>query len=80
MSLGLSRALAVAAGALTILSPRVLPLAPIVSGNAAVTVFAAVGLAGAILGGASGLDPDFVRQDGAVMLIIAGAFLLVPIL
>jgi cytochrome c biogenesis protein CcdA len=87
-----SPVLAYAAGALTILSPCVLPLVPIVLGSAAqkhrfaplalamglVLSFTLTGFAVATLGGALGLDGDLVRRFGAIMLIIVGAALLIP--
>lgn len=88
----LSPVLAYAAGALTILSPCVLPLVPIVLGSAAqahprgplalagglVASFTLTGFALATLGAASGFDGDWVRLIGAALLIAAGAALLVP--
>lgn len=90
MSAGLNPLLAYAAGALTILSPCVLPLVPIVLGSAAqahrygplalagglVASFTGVGFAVATLG--TGLDGDLVRQAGAVLLLAAGLVLLIP--
>ncbi|CAN5332468.1 cytochrome c biogenesis CcdA family protein [soil metagenome] len=92
MASGLSPLLAFAAGALTILSPCVLPLVPIVIGSAAqrhkwgplalalglVASFTLVGFAVAVLGTSSGFDGEIVRQIGAVILLLAGALLLVP--
>lgn len=88
----LNPALAYAAGALTILSPCVLPLVPIVLGSAGarhrhgplalaaglVLSFTGVGFALATVGAASGFDGDWARYAGAVMLLIAGGALLVP--
>lgn len=88
----LSPVLAYAAGALTILSPCVLPLVPIVLGSAAqahrrgplalaaglVASFTLTGFLLATLGAASGFDGDWVRLLGAGLLIAAGAALLVP--
>ncbi|MGL4312717.1 MAG: cytochrome c biogenesis CcdA family protein [Sphingomonas sp.] len=88
----LSPALAFAAGALTILSPCVLPLVPIVLGSAAqrhrmgplalavglVVSFTGVGFALATLGAASGFDGDWVRYFGAALLLAAGIALLIP--
>ncbi|MFA5968839.1 MAG: cytochrome c biogenesis CcdA family protein [Sphingomonas sp.] len=88
----LNPALAYAAGALTILSPCVLPLVPIVLGSAAqrhrfgplaiavglVISFTGVGFLLATLGAGSGFDGDWVRYFGAAMLIAAGVALLVP--
>ena len=92
MTAGLNPALAFAAGALTILSPCVLPLVPIVIGSAGqrskwgplalsaglVVSFTAVGLTVAALGEASGFDGEIVRQFGAVLLLLAGSWLLIP--
>ncbi|MFM9937074.1 MAG: cytochrome c biogenesis CcdA family protein [Novosphingobium sp.] len=88
----LSPLLAYAAGALTILSPCVLPLVPIVLGSAAqahrrgplalaaglVASFTLTGFLLATLGAASGFDGDWVRLFGAGLLVAAGAALLVP--
>lgn len=88
----LSPVLAYAAGALTILSPCVLPLVPIVLGSAAqahrhgplalatglVVSFTVTGFLLATLGAASGFDGDWVRLFGAVLLVAAGVALLVP--
>ena len=82
--------LAFAAGALTILSPCVLPLIPIVLGSAAqrhrfgplalaaglVVSFTATGFALATLGASIGLDGEIVRQFGALLIMVAGLFLL----
>lgn len=84
--------LAYAAGALTILSPCVLPLVPIVLGSAGqanrfgplalavglVVSFTGVGFALATLGAASGFDGEWVRYAGAAMLILAGIVLVIP--
>lgn len=84
--------LAFAAGALTILSPCVLPLVPIVLGSAAqahrrgplalaaglVVSFTLTGFLLATLGAASGFDGDWVRLFGAALLVAAGVALLVP--
>jgi cytochrome c biogenesis protein CcdA len=89
---GLNPLLAFAAGALTIISPCVLPLVPIVIGSAArshkwgplalcaglVAAFTAVGFAVAALGASSGFDGDSVRIFGAVMLLLVGLLLIVP--
>ncbi|WP_292948438.1 hypothetical protein [Novosphingobium sp.] len=88
----LSPVLAYAAGALTILSPCVLPLGPIVLGSAAqahprgplalagglVTSFTLTGFLLATIGAASGFDGDWVRLTGAALLIAAGVALVVP--
>ncbi len=84
--------LAYVAGVLTILSPCVLPLVPIVLGSAAqqsrfgplalatglVISFTGVGLLVASLGATSGFDPESVRWFGAALLLLAGLVLLVP--
>jgi cytochrome c-type biogenesis protein len=84
--------LAYVAGILTILSPCVLPLVPIVLGSAAqqsrfgplalaaglVISFTGVGLFVASLGATSGFDPENVRWFGAVLLLLAGLVLVVP--
>jgi cytochrome c-type biogenesis protein len=84
--------LAYVAGILTILSPCVLPLVPIVLGSAAqqsrfgplalaaglVISFTGVGLFVASLGATSGFDPENVRSFGAVLLLLAGLVLVVP--
>lgn len=89
MSSGLSPVLAFGAGALTILSPCVLPLVPIVLSSAAqrhrlgplvlsaglVLSFTIVGFLVATAGAAAGFDGEIIRTLGAVMLIVAGAFL-----
>jgi cytochrome c-type biogenesis protein len=88
----LSPVLAFAAGALTILSPCVLPLVPVVLGSAAqahrrgplalaaglVVSFTVTGFLLATLGAASGFDGDWVRLFGAALLVAAGVALLVP--
>jgi cytochrome c-type biogenesis protein len=90
MSSGLSPVLAFGAGALTILSPCVLPLVPIVLSSAAqrhrygplalaaglVASFSIVGFIVATLGASSGFDGENVRIFGAVMLVVAAVFLL----
>ena len=92
MADALNPALAFAAGALTILSPCVLPLVPIVLGSAAqthrygplalagglVTSFTVVGFAVATLGSSLGFDSDLIRQGGAVILLLVGLALFVP--
>ena len=92
MASGLSPALGFAAGALTILSPCVLPLVPVVIGSAGqkhrfgplalaaglVLSFTSVGLAVAVAGEAVGIDSEVVRLVGAVLLVLAGIWLLVP--
>lgn len=80
------------AGALSILSPCVLPLLPIVVASALhrhrhgplalaaglVVSSAAVGLAFASLGVASGIDRDVVRATAAAAMAVVGVVLLVP--
>ncbi len=94
MADALNPALAYAAGALTILSPCVLPLVPIVLGSAAqkhrfgplalaaglVVSFTGVGFAVATLGAGAGLDSEAVRAFGAVILVFVGAVLMLPVL
>lgn len=84
--------LAYAAGALTILSPCVLPLVPIVLGSAAqkhrwgpialaiglVVSFTATGFVIATLGDSLGLDGDLFRTIGAVLLVLVGTALAIP--
>ena len=90
----LSPLLAFAAGALTILSPCVLPLVPIVMGSAAqgskwgpvalagglILSFTLVGGVIAAFGPAIGLDEGALRLGGAILLLLAGAVLLLPTL
>ncbi len=90
MTMLLNPALAFAAGALTILSPCVLPLVPIVLGSAGqrqragplalcaglVASFTAIGFALATVGGGLALNPETFRQTGAALMIIAGIVLL----
>jgi cytochrome c-type biogenesis protein len=92
LATGLNPLLGFAAGALTILSPCVLPLVPIVLGTSAqrhrygpialaaglVVSFTLVGFAVATLGARSGFDGDIVREGGAALLILLGATLLLP--
>ncbi len=91
MNDGLSPILAFAAGALTILSPCVLPLVPIVLAGAAqkdrfgplalalglVVSFTAVGFVVAAMGPAWGIDGDIVRLFGSVLIVAVGLSLLV---
>jgi cytochrome c biogenesis protein CcdA len=88
----LSPILGFAAGALTILSPCVLPLVPIVLGGAAnkhrfgplalasglVLSFTLTGFVIATLGASIGLTSDTIRIAGAVLLLVLGVVLLVP--
>lgn len=92
MNGALNPLLAFAAGGLTILSPCVLPLVPIVLGSAAskhrlgplalasglVASFTLTGFAVASLGPALGLDGDVIRFSGAVLLVAIGLALIVP--
>jgi cytochrome c biogenesis protein CcdA len=80
------------AGALSTLSPCVLPLVPVLLasavgahrwgafalGSGLALSFALVGIFVATLGASLGLDPDAFRQSGAVMLAVFGAVLLAP--
>jgi cytochrome c-type biogenesis protein len=86
--------LAFLAGVLTILSPCVLPILPIVLGTASgesrygpfllaagmVLSFVMIGLFVALVGFSIGLDTGVFRHVAAVMLIIVGAVLLMPVL
>jgi cytochrome c biogenesis protein CcdA len=88
MSLGL----AFLAGLLSVLSPCVLPLLPIVLGAAAsehrlgpaalaaglALAFVAVGLFVATVGFAIGLDSDVFRRGSALLLLVLGLVLLIP--
>lgn len=87
-----SLALAFLAGTLSILSPCVLPLVPIVFGTAAsagkggplalcagvVLSFVAIGLFVAVVGFSIGLDTGVFRTVAAVLLVCIGAVLMVP--
>jgi cytochrome c biogenesis protein CcdA len=84
--------LALLAGVLSVLSPCVLPLLPIVLGTAAsehrlgpaalaaglAVSFTAIGLFVATVGFAIGLDTDVFRTVSAILLIAVGLVLLVP--
>jgi cytochrome c-type biogenesis protein len=86
--------LAFLAGCLSILSPCVLPLVPIVLGSAAsqhrlgpialasglALSFTVIGLFVATIGFAIGLDQDLLRTFGAVLLIALGFILILPTL
>lgn len=87
-----SVALAFVAGVLSILSPCVLPIVPIVVGTAAsqsragpaalagglALSFVAIGLFVATVGFAVGLDADLFRQVSAAMMVAIGAVLMLP--
>jgi cytochrome c-type biogenesis protein len=91
MSIGIL-GLALLAGVLSVLSPCVLPLLPIVLGTAAsehrlgpialatglATSFVAIGLFVATIGFSVGLDTDVFRAVSAILLIGMGVLLLVP--
>lgn len=84
--------LAFAAGGLTILSPCVLPLVPVVLASAGqrhrlgapalaaglVASFTIVGFVIAAFGARLGVDADQLRASGALILAAAGIFLIVP--
>src|SRR6266850_3578763 len=84
--------LGVIAGALSTLSPCVLPLVPVLMASAVnahrwgalalgtglALSFAFIGIFLATVGASLGLDPDAFRTVGAVMLGIFGLVLLVP--
>lgn len=92
MSGSLSPIVAYAAGALTILSPCVIPLVPIVLGSAAqrhrwgplalalglVASFTATGFVIATVGASIGLNTETIRWWTAVLLLIVGVVLIVP--
>ena len=92
MSGSLSPIVAYAAGALTILSPCVLPLVPIVLGSAAqrhrwgplalalglVASFTLTGFLIATVGASIGLNTETVRLWSAVLLLVVGIVLIVP--
>lgn len=94
MSTGLSPLLAFGAGALTILSPCVLPLVPVVLASAArqnrygplalatglVAAFTLAGFLLATLGAASNFDGEIVRRLAASILLIVGLVLAFPAL
>lgn len=85
-------ALAFVAGLLSILSPCVLPILPVVLGAAAAEQrwgpavlavglsisFVAVGLFAATIGYSIGLDADVFRRAAAALMIVVGIVLLVP--
>lgn len=86
--------LSLAAGSLTTLSPCVFPILPLVLGGAVqgnslaplamgsgmAISFALIGLAIGALGPALGIDSDNVRIFGALLLIVFGLVMLVPVL
>lgn len=92
MAVDLNLALAFVAGVLTMLSPCVLPLLPIVLGSAQsshrlgpaalglglAVSFTLVGLFVATIGFAIGLDGDLFRTIGGAIMIVVGAILVVP--
>jgi cytochrome c-type biogenesis protein len=92
MSGNLNPILAYAAGVLTILSPCVIPLIPIVLGSAAqrhrfgplalaiglVASFTLAGFLIATLGASIGLDGESVRKVSAILLLLVGLVLLIP--
>lgn len=89
-----SLGLAFLAGSVSILSPCVIPLLPIVLGTAAaegrlgplalcagvVVSFVSVGLFVALIGFSIGLDSGFFRAVAALMLTVIGVVLLLPML
>lgn len=92
MTSELNLALAYLAGVLTILSPCVLPLVPIVLGGAQskgrwgpvalglglAASFTVIGLFVALIGFSVGLDADVFRVVGGVMMLILGLVLVTP--
>lgn len=92
MAADLNLALAFLAGILTMLSPCVLPLIPIILGTAQskhrlgpaalglglAMSFTLVGLFVATIGFAIGLDGDLFRTIGGVMMVLVGGLLLLP--
>lgn len=92
MGVDLNLALAFVAGVLTMLSPCVLPLVPIVLGAAQskhrlgpaalglglALSFTLVGLFVATIGFAIGLDGDLFRTFGGAIMILVGGLLMVP--
>lgn len=92
MSGHLSPAVAYVAGVLTILSPCVLPLVPIVLGSAAqrhrwgpfalalglVASFTLTGFIIATIGASAGLNTQAIRIWGAVLLLAVGVVLVMP--
>lgn len=94
MAGALNPSLGFAAGALTILSPCVLPLVPVVLASAAqrhrfgplalagglVVAFTGVGFLVAAFGALIGLDALLLRKIGAAVLLVAGGVLLIDAL
>ena len=92
MGVDLNLTLALVAGILTMLSPCVLPLLPIVLGAAQSThrlgpaalglglavSFTLIGLFVATIGFAIGLDGDLFRTVGGAIMILIGAVLVIP--
>lgn len=90
--MGASLGLAVLAGLLSVLSPCVLPLLPLVLGAAAsehrfgplalaaglALAFVAIGLFVATIGFAADLDGDLFRNGAAILLVLLGIVLVVP--
>lgn len=91
MTLG-SFVLSFVAGVLSILSPCVLPILPLILGAAAskqkfgpvalaaglATSFVAIGLFVATLGFSIGLDADLLRRAAAILMVAIGLVLMVP--
>src|SRR5215475_12515273 len=87
-----SPALALVAGMLSVMSPCVLPLLPIVLGAAAsqrkwgpaalaiglAASFVAIGMFVATIGFAVGLDADVFRYAAAVLMVAVGLVLMLP--
>jgi cytochrome c biogenesis protein CcdA len=85
-------ALALIAGVLSVLSPCVLPILPVVLGAAASEhrwgpavlavglsiSFVAIGLFAATVGYSIGLDAEIFRRGAAALMVVAGTVLLVP--
>lgn len=92
MTTGLNPLLALLAGALTILSPCVLPLVPIVLAGAGrthkwgpvalglglVLSFTAAGFTIAVFGQSAGFDGEIVQTVGAAALLLVGLLMVVP--
>jgi len=92
MAVDLNLTLAFVAGVLTMMSPCVLPLLPIVLGSAQSShrlgpvalglglalSFTLVGLFVATVGFAIGLDADLFRTIGGAIMILVGAILVIP--